>query len=169
MRPNDARLLSLVRGVTQRLLRQGAIPEALETEDAVQAGVVGALSAAQRYDADKGASYKTFVLARAAGAIRDEARRHASAWRNDSFDALAAIDRAPADCATPERHAMHYESLMRAACAINCLPARQREVVRLRYREGWMLKAIGARFGVSEARAGQIERQAVAKIREAVQ
>jgi len=46
------------------------------------------------------------------------------------------------------------------------LPPRLAEVIRLYYEEGLVLKEIGERLGISEGRASQLVREAIAKLRE---
>lgn len=51
------------------------LPASVCADDLYQAGMEGLLDAAQRYDGEKGASFKTFASIRIRGAILDEIRR----------------------------------------------------------------------------------------------
>ncbi|MEC8427666.1 MAG: RNA polymerase sigma factor FliA [Pseudomonadota bacterium] len=51
------------------------MPACVQVEDLIQAGMVGLLEAAQKYDASKGASFETYAGIRIRGSIVDEMRR----------------------------------------------------------------------------------------------
>lgn len=67
--------LELVEIVTGRLLRSLHWP--VPREDLVSAGHEGLLDAARRYDASRGATFRTFAYYRISGALFDEVRRQA--------------------------------------------------------------------------------------------
>jgi RNA polymerase sigma factor for flagellar operon FliA len=51
------------------------LPECVQIEDLLQAGMVGLLDAARRYDASHGAAFSTYAEVRVRGAMLDELRR----------------------------------------------------------------------------------------------
>ncbi|MEQ5834367.1 RNA polymerase sigma factor FliA [Marinobacter sp. NFXS9] len=51
------------------------LPASVQLEDLMQAGMIGLLEAAQKYDAGKGASFETYAGIRIRGAIVDEIRK----------------------------------------------------------------------------------------------
>ncbi|MGY0218973.1 RNA polymerase sigma factor FliA [Endozoicomonadaceae bacterium StTr2] len=51
------------------------MPACVQLDDLVQSGMIGLLEAAQKYDAEKGASFETFAGIRIRGAMLDEIRR----------------------------------------------------------------------------------------------
>ncbi|WP_423896036.1 RNA polymerase sigma factor FliA [Candidatus Pelagadaptatus aseana] len=51
------------------------MPACVQVEDLIQAGMVGLLEAAQKYDASRGASFETYAGIRIRGSIVDEMRR----------------------------------------------------------------------------------------------
>ncbi|WP_111497709.1 RNA polymerase sigma factor FliA [Marinobacter bohaiensis] len=51
------------------------LPASVQLEDLMQAGMIGLLEAAQKYEANKGASFETYAGIRIRGAIVDEIRR----------------------------------------------------------------------------------------------
>lgn len=51
------------------------MPASVQVEDLIQAGMIGLLEAAQKYDASRGASFETYAGIRIRGAIVDEMRR----------------------------------------------------------------------------------------------
>jgi RNA polymerase sigma factor FliA len=53
----------------------GACPPSVQVDDLIQAGVMGLLEAARKYDAGQGASFETYAGIRIRGAMLDEVRR----------------------------------------------------------------------------------------------
>lgn len=51
------------------------LPASVQVEDLIQAGMIGLLEAAKKFDAGKGASFETFVGIRIRGAMLDEVRK----------------------------------------------------------------------------------------------
>jgi len=74
------------------------MPACVQVDDLIQAGMIGLLEAAQKYDASRGASFETYAGIRIRGAIVDEMRRgdwaprsvHRNARRIS--DAIAAVE-----------------------------------------------------------------------------
>jgi RNA polymerase sigma factor (sigma-70 family) len=163
-----ADMTPFVRAIAYMLLRKGMIPASVSLDDVVQAGVLSGLRALDRYDGTRGASQKTFVGHRVVGSIRDEVERQMRPGVEISYDDPD-IQIEPAHHATPERHALHYERLMRLARAINRLPARQHSILKMRYQQDRPFVAIAETYGISPARVGQIHAQAVRRLSEAVQ
>ena len=64
---------SLVKRIAHHLLAR--LPNNVVLEDLIQAGMVGLLEAAKKYDASKGASFETYAGIRIRGSIIDEVRR----------------------------------------------------------------------------------------------
>lgn len=63
----------LVRRIAHHLMAR--LPSHVVLDDLIQAGMMGLLEAASRYDASKGASFETYAGIRIRGAIIDEVRR----------------------------------------------------------------------------------------------
>src|SRR5690554_2690306 len=63
----------LVRRIAYHMLAR--LPNTVQDDDLIQAGMIGLLEAAKKYDAGKGASFETFVGIRIRGAMLDEMRR----------------------------------------------------------------------------------------------
>lgn len=51
------------------------MPASIQVDDLIQAGMIGLIEAAQKYDASRGASFETYAGIRIRGAIVDEMRR----------------------------------------------------------------------------------------------
>jgi RNA polymerase sigma factor for flagellar operon FliA len=54
----------------------GRLPAFVEVDDLIQAGMLGLMEAARRFDATRGASFNTFAEQRIRGAMLDEVRRN---------------------------------------------------------------------------------------------
>lgn len=63
----------LVKRIAHHLL--GRLPDHIQVDDLIQAGMVGLLEAAQKYEGSKGASFSTYAGIRIRGAMLDEIRR----------------------------------------------------------------------------------------------
>nr|WP_084311433.1 RNA polymerase sigma factor FliA [Pseudomonas jinjuensis] len=63
----------LVKRIAYHLL--GRLPASVQVEDLMQAGMIGLLEAAKKYDAGKGASFETYAGIRIRGAMLDEVRK----------------------------------------------------------------------------------------------
>ena len=64
----------LVKRIAHHLLAR--LPASVQLDDLMQAGMIGLLEAARKYDLSKGASFETFVGIRIRGAMLDEVRRN---------------------------------------------------------------------------------------------
>lgn len=64
----------LVKKIANHLLAR--LPANVSRDDLMQAGMLGLLEAAKRFDATKGASFETFVSIRIKGAMLDEVRKN---------------------------------------------------------------------------------------------
>lgn len=161
----DWELADFARAIAGDLLRKGQVPFSVSIEDLSQAGLVAALGARTRYDATRGASLRTFLGIRIRGAILDEIERQMRGYVEASYDELDAIHQAPGHMDTPERHAMHYERLMRLVKAIDRLPVRWQQLLALRYQEDLTQRQVARDMGVTEARISQIHGQITDRLR----
>ena len=64
---------SLVKRIAYHLMNR--LPPSVQSDDLVQAGMIGLLEAARNYDATQGASFETYAGIRIRGAMLDEIRR----------------------------------------------------------------------------------------------
>ncbi|MDI1351771.1 MAG: RNA polymerase sigma factor FliA, partial [bacterium] len=86
----------LVKRIAHHLL--GRLPQSVQLDDLIQAGMVGLLEAARHYDASKGASFETYAGIRIRGHMLDEVRRNdwvpRSVYRNSRMisDAVRHIE-----------------------------------------------------------------------------
>ena len=63
----------LVKRIAHHMMAR--MPASVQVEDLIQAGMIGLLEAAQKYDGSKGASFETYAGIRIRGSIVDEMRR----------------------------------------------------------------------------------------------
>lgn len=64
----------LVKRIAHHLM--GRLPQSIQLDDLIQAGMLGLLEAARHYDASKGASFETYAGIRIKGQMLDEVRRN---------------------------------------------------------------------------------------------
>ncbi len=64
---------SLVKRIAYHMMLR--MPASVQVDDLIQAGMIGLLEAAQKYDGSRGASFETYAGIRIRGAIVDEMRR----------------------------------------------------------------------------------------------
>ena len=68
-----ARHSSLVRRIAHHLIAR--LPDSVQIDDLIQAGMIGLLEAASKYDGGKGASFETYAGIRIRGSMLDEMRK----------------------------------------------------------------------------------------------
>lgn len=85
---------SLVKRIAHHLL--GRLPQSVQLDDLLQAGMLGLLEAAHHFDASKGAAFETYAGIRIRGHMLDEVRRNdwvpRSVYRNARMIAAAVRD-----------------------------------------------------------------------------
>ncbi|MFK4753889.1 RNA polymerase sigma factor FliA [Oceanobacter antarcticus] len=64
---------TLVKRIAHHMMAR--LPDSVQVNDLIQAGMIGLLEAARKYDGDKGASFETYAGIRIRGAMLDEIRR----------------------------------------------------------------------------------------------
>jgi len=64
----------LVKRIAHHL--KGRLPPTVQIEDLIQAGMIGLLEAARKFDDDQGAAFETYAGIRIRGAMIDEVRKH---------------------------------------------------------------------------------------------
>lgn len=67
-----------------------------------------------------------------------------------------------------EERLMRQQEAVHLRRALRTLPAREREVIDLYDLEGWTLRQVGERLGVSESRVSQIRTRALGRLRQAM-
>ncbi|MEQ3692717.1 MAG: RNA polymerase sigma factor FliA [Alcanivorax sp.] len=64
---------ALVKRIAHHMM--GRLPDSVQVDDLIQAGMIGLLEAARKYDGGKGASFETYAGIRIRGAMLDEIRK----------------------------------------------------------------------------------------------
>ena len=70
------------------------------------------------------------------------------------------------DCASPLEAVLEHRENEALHAAVNQLPEREREIIRMRYFQGMPSKAIATAMGLSEARISQLHARATIRLRE---
>jgi len=133
-----------------------------ELDELIQWGVVGMLEARERFQPDKGQSFKAFVTKRVRGAMLDGLRREGThqRHRNEASQEMAGVGE-PAAPDDPLREVIRHDDRERLAGALDRLTERRRLVLALYYYEGMNNREIARVLGVSEARASVLRRRAL--------
>jgi len=154
------------------------LPASVSEEELFSAGMFGLMRAARGYDADRGASFKTYAYHRIRGAILDDLRRMDFLPRSLREKARANGEEAPSMVGIPTDEDGHESLAARrqeASCEqddlsellqreIDQLPEKMRLVMSLYYREELKMREIGDRLHLTESRVSQIHSNAVARL-----
>jgi RNA polymerase sigma factor FliA len=122
----------LVRHIANRLAAR--LPETLDREDLVQAGMIGLLDAIEKYDSGREAQFRTYAEFRIKGAMLDDlratdwvprtVREHADRISKAHTELAAKLGRAPDEHEIAQRLRMsleEYHDLLLKARAVNLL------------------------------------------------
>ena len=122
----------LVRHIANRLAAR--LPDNLDREDLIQAGMIGLLDAIEKYDSGREAQFRTYAEFRIKGAMLDDlratdwvprtVREHADRISRTHTELAAKLGRAPEEAEIAERMGMsleEYHDLLLKARAINLL------------------------------------------------
>jgi RNA polymerase sigma factor (sigma-70 family) len=141
----------------------------LDRADIVQAGYVGLLLAASRYDPTRG-PFRRYASARVIGAMRDAMQVARRSWCTESLDADSdegtwhelIADRSTHDVCEAAMLALDWQ---RCEQAMRRLPARSRLVLDAYYWHGWTLREIAVALGMHQSRVRQLHDAAVRGLR----
>jgi RNA polymerase sigma factor FliA len=187
--------VNLVRYVVNRL---GFVEQAgpvLREGDLVQYGVIGLMSAIDRFDPARGVRFETYAIPRIRGTILDELRKldprsrlerkreratpaaaqmrpvlaaRDTAGTLEDDDTLVCCDvenLAGEDEADPEQQLLEAEETRVLADALAALPERERLVITLHYYEGLSQRDIAAVLNLSESRISQVHTAVMQRLR----
>lgn len=162
-------LTPYVRAMSHRL-GDGAV----EPEDLAQVGMLAMTVAQRQFDASRGVAIEAYIKGRVRATMIDEIRRHAGrrGWLHRRRELAAAAELCPAayqcDPESPYEEYARREIRDHLRAAIAALPARERQVITLRYGgdEATMKIAdVAAALGVSESLAWKLRQRAVDRLR----
>jgi RNA polymerase sigma factor (sigma-70 family) len=163
--------LPLVRQIAAVELRR--VPPHVDRRDLESAGVLGLLTAARRFDPDRGVAFATMAGHRIRGAILDEMRRAApytrgqqraiagETWfplRKVDFDEAAPVVAPSVD--VPD--ALHARAVRDA---VKALPRREALLLIWRFWHGLRHDDIAPRLGLKQSRVSQLEHRALTRLR----
>jgi RNA polymerase sigma-B factor len=156
--------LPLVRTVARRFAGRDE-----PLEDLIQVGTIGLIKAVDRYDARRGVPLAAFATPSIAGEIRHHLRDRSAPVRVPRHLQAAGVrvtttslDAAP-ELVDPLGAAQERLAL---DDALRSLPAREREVLRLRFVEDLSQAQIAARTGLSQTHVSRTLRGALQRLRE---
>lgn len=145
---------------------------AVEPENLVQVGLLAMTVAQRRFDASRGVALAAYLKGCARAAMIDEVRRSAGrrGWLHRRRELAAAAELCPAAYPSappgPDEEHERREIRGRLRAAIAALPARERQVITLRYRAVPMKAAdIAARLGMSESLVYKLRASALDRLR----
>jgi RNA polymerase sigma factor (sigma-70 family) len=175
--------MNLVHHIARRL--QQRLPPCVTFDDLSSAGTIGLMQAVDRFDASRGASFKTYAQHRIRGAMLDYLRgedplsrgtRHCTRHSDRAMTSPVTIslDQLPEStlnrlARSPERTASELARIATAQVARQCLSARENRLITLLFDFGWLSSEVAVEFKVNESRVSQIKRNALAKLRCAVE
>jgi len=156
-------------------------------DDLRQAGMMGLLDAATRFDASRGAPFAAFAIIRVRGAVLDAIRasaKHSRVQQLSSSNSMNATtrdvdarggaywDRQVSDCgaaaAVIVAGAESAEQLARIAGVVDAGSSRERSVMVLYYGKGDNMQVVASKMGLSPTRVFQLRAAALAAVRELV-
>src|SRR5918997_1125473 len=143
----------LVKYVSGRMA--SGLPAHVEEADLISYGLVGLISAIERFELEREIKFETYAITRIKGAIIDELR--SLDWVPRSVRARAReIERA---------NSKLEHKLQRAPTDEEMAHEREKLVVALYYYENLTLREIGEVLGVTESRVSQLHTKAVLRLR----
>lgn len=158
--------------------RSRGMPACVEYDDVEQAGHMGLIDAARRYDASANASFVTFARFRINGEITDFLRRldSVSRGRRAAINAgeadevvevgLDAVGEMRATGPTPEEAMMAVNFSEQLRSLMDGLTGRQQTIIQRYYFDGVPMAKVAADMGCSEPNVSRIHKQIMETLRE---
>jgi RNA polymerase sigma factor (sigma-70 family) len=154
--------LSLVPPIARRLAR--ILPRSFEIDDLIATGNLGLIQAAARYRPREHACAPFSAYARPVirGFILSSVRR--GAFLEATRPGLVDVPE-PASAPDNVEAIDAYRRAWRLGAAVTALPERERNVIDGHYREGMLLRTVGAKVGVGKCCVSRIHRHALDALR----
>ncbi len=181
-------------GIVHRVVAQLArrLPQSVSRDDLIAAGTLGLYEALKKGVPENPAMFVAYASIRVRGAIMDELRR--LDWFPRRRRQQASVDASPETPATgratrslvriddleasqplasdsdgPGEHLERKLDFLALQSAISALPAREREIIVMRYFRGLSGKTVATELGLSEARVSQLHARAIDLLRRNVE
>ena len=152
--------LPLVRAMARRYARRRE-----EFDDLVQAGSVGLVKAATRFDPSRGVAFATFVTPTVEGEIRRQLRERSKGTSTVSDPVTLAADDAAAESASDHESLATSEYRILLAGGLRTLDPREQQIVFLRFHADMTERQIAGKVGISQAHVSRLLEGALAKLR----
>lgn len=165
-----------------------SLPVGLDLDDLVGAGWIGLLQAAEGYNPARGVQFTTYAIALVRGAIQEALRRwdfvprrERERMKREAVQAplLLSLDAPGAGCESgtlgehlpdpaPGPEARLLEDCTRTTLrqAMERLPKREQQILRLRYGRKRTFREIGQQMGLTEQRVHQLHRISLTRLRQ---
>lgn len=141
------------------------LPPSFELDDLVQAGHLGLIDAADKYDDGQGVPFAAYARQRVRGEILDSVRRRKYVdATHDSIDDHT-YDLKDTSLMDAEKLVEHREKVERIDRALEALTAREKVVIQMHYRQDQNLIAVGEVIECHPSRASQLHTAALGKLR----
>lgn len=153
----------LVEATVCALIRR--MPSHIDADDLRACGMLGLITALDRYSLENGAAFATFARPRVRGAMLDHLRRQAPAGRTRDVAAVAAsLPGVVVEEDDPALMVDGAEEIRLLRQAIDALDERDKTIVRLHHMENWTLRRIAELLDVSEGRISRLHSRALERL-----
>jgi RNA polymerase sigma-B factor len=152
--------LPLVRSLARRYARRRE-----EYDDLVQAGSVGLVKAASRFDPSRGVAFATFVAPTVEGEIRRQLRDRSKGVTIAGDPVTLGADEPAAESAADAQALAASEIRVLLAGGLRTLDSRERRIVFLRFNADMTERQIAREVGISQAHVSRLLERALTKLR----
>jgi RNA polymerase sigma factor (sigma-70 family) len=159
-------LFNQYRGQLIRLAKRQKIDKAsIDVEDLISVGLIGLLEASASYDEQKNSNFWLYAYPRVRGAMVDEIRSARYFGRRVGLDYSFEEFLAAVHSGVSYMPLVEFGEQTTWVNGIECLKARNRQIVALYFIRGLALHKIGALFDITESRVAQICVRSLNKLR----
>lgn len=137
-------------------------------DDLVQAGRLGLLHAARRYDAARGVPFAAYAVPTVLGEMRHHLRDRSRVLRGPRGADQPVVEELAEGVVGDPAPAEAYEQVeLRLVLLpqLDLLPGPESAVIRLRFLDGLTQDAVAERLGVSQAQVSRLQARALARLR----
>lgn len=137
-------------------------------DDLIEVGITKLLTLEEKYDITKNTKFSTYAYSRIKGAMKDTLRHIQWFNRNQKDLSMVYISDLDEDLFIDdsENLILLREKTSSLLEAVDSLPRRQRELIKLYYWNGMSFFEIACFFGISDSRVSQLHKQALSKLKE---